>query len=490
MRRKRRSGLRHDGGASTAEYGAILLLVAALAAVFTVVALPDRVKTSTAAAICQLFSGIGPRDCPEDDPPAPAADDPPGDNAPPEGDDPALPDPGPQGQPPAADPNLPQDPALDPDDPDVQNYNNAKNEADDAGQALTDLNNQLGGIKQEIIDLLKDVVGITDIENCLTKGDIVSCLSALSGLVPWGKVLKVLKKIPGAIKLAKKIKELWDKLADARNRKKKADDALEDARKKLEDKGVCPIDPPNSFVAGTRVLLADGSHKPIEQIRVGDLVWAADPVRDVRGPRKVTRLITGQGVKRLVVLTAGHFGRLGPTVTATADHPFWNPGLRGWQAAGRLTLGTHLSTPEGRAVLADSRPRTATARVHNLTVSGLHTYYVLVGDTPVLVHNDDCRKPANLPAWKKIDIDIDHILDRHTANGKTYKQSGIKTKFPDEMSRDQIESTVRQAYRNSTMAGPSQGDRVKLRGKANGLTIEMWVNKKTRQIETAYPVWD
>lgn len=26
--------------------------------------------------------------------------------------------------------------------------------------------------------------------------------------------------------------------------------------------------------------------------------------------------------------------------------------------------------------------------MHNLTVDGLHTYYVLAGDTPVLVHNE------------------------------------------------------------------------------------------------------
>jgi hypothetical protein len=84
---------------------------------------------------------------------------------------------------------------------------------------------------------------------------------------------------------------------------------------------------------------------------------------------------------------------------------------------------------------------------------------------------------------------MDHILDRHTAGGKTYGQSGIKTKFPDYMSQGEIESTVRQAYRGSSVAGPSQGDRVFPRGSANGLNPEMWVNKSTNTIETAYPVW-
>ncbi|GAA0964262.1 Hint domain-containing protein [Actinocorallia libanotica] len=387
-RRERRTGLRRDGGASSVEYGAILILVAALAAVFTVVALPERVKTNTAAAICQLFSGTGPRDCPEGQPPAPVPDGPPGANGPPAGDDPpdgpALPDPAPRGEPPAADPNLP--PALDPDDPDVRNYNDAKNEADAANQALNDLNGLSEQAKQEIIDFLKDLVGITDIEDCLTKGDIIACISALAGLVPWGKVLKVLKKIPGAIKLAKKLKNLWDKLADARARKKKADDALEDAKKKLDGKA-CPVKkPPSSFLPGTRVLLADGTSQPIERIRVGDLVRSTDPVRGVTASLPVTHLIDSRGPKRLVTLSLSPLGRFGPTVTATANHPFWNPAARVWQPADRLAPGTPLN---GRHVLASARPRTATARVHNLTIAGFHTYYVLIGGVPVLVHNEN-----------------------------------------------------------------------------------------------------
>jgi hypothetical protein len=95
---------------------------------------------------------------------------------------------------------------------------------------------------------------------------------------------------------------------------------------------------------------------------------------------------------------------------------------------------------------------------------------------------------VNMPSWKNIDIDIDHIVDNHTVGGKGYKQSGVKDKFPDHMSEGSIESTVRQAYRNAQKVGPSQGDRYKMRGHANGMTIEMWVNVKTKEIETAYPV--
>ena len=385
MSHRRRSGLRHDGGTSAVEYGAVLVLVAALAAVFTVVALPERVKTSTAAAICQLFSGNDARDCPDDQQP-PAADDDPNTGNDPAGDEPALPDPAPQGQPPATDPAAdPAGPALDPNDPDVQAYNNAKKQADAADQGLKDLDGLSEQAKQEIIDFLKDLVGVTDIQNCLTKGDIAACLSSLTDFVPAGRILKLLKKIPGAIKLAKKLKNLWDKAAEAKARKKKADDALADAEKKLKDKGVCKL--PSSFLPGTRILLADGTSTPIENIQVGDLVQAADPATGESGPRPVTHLITSYGTKRLVTLSTGPFGRLGPALTATANHPFWNPGARAWRNAADLAPGTSLRTPSGQAALTSARSRTAVARVHNLTVAGLHTYYAFAGDTPVLVHN-------------------------------------------------------------------------------------------------------
>ncbi|MFE2159919.1 RHS repeat-associated core domain-containing protein [Streptomyces lydicus] len=98
-------------------------------------------------------------------------------------------------------------------------------------------------------------------------------------------------------------------------------------------------------------------------------------------------------------------------------------------------------------------------------------------------------KRVNLPGWKKVGVDMEHVVDRHTAEGRTYKQSGIKTKFPDFMSSRRVESTIRQAYRNAEVAGPSQGPRIFLRGAAGGLTVEMWLNRETRMIETAYPVW-
>jgi RHS repeat-associated protein len=95
------------------------------------------------------------------------------------------------------------------------------------------------------------------------------------------------------------------------------------------------------------------------------------------------------------------------------------------------------------------------------------------------------RKSINLPAWKSIAIDMVHIASGHMTGGS--RVSSLKTLFPEGMSSVQVERLIRHAYRNSKRVD-SQGDRVLVRGEAGGLAIEMWVNRATRMIETAYPI--
>lgn len=95
-------------------------------------------------------------------------------------------------------------------------------------------------------------------------------------------------------------------------------------------------------------------------------------------------------------------------------------------------------------------------------------------------------KAVNLPAWKKVGIDMEHILSGHTVGGG--RVSKLKTLFPQGMSESQIEKAVREAYRYGQKVG-TQGDSVLVRGTSNNLTIEMWVNVEKKTIETAYPIF-
>ncbi|MFV2022030.1 polymorphic toxin-type HINT domain-containing protein, partial [Micromonospora sp. LOL_023] len=137
-----------------------------------------------------------------------------------------------------------------------------------------------------------------------------------------------------------------------------------------------------SFSGDTEVLMADGATKPIEDITVGDTVMATDPETGEEGPREVTHLWIHDD--HLVNLTVAS-GNL----TTTEDHPFWNHTDQQWQRADALDPGDRLLAATGETPPVTGVDWTTTRHdtAYNLTVADIHTYYVLAGNTPVLVHN-------------------------------------------------------------------------------------------------------
>jgi hypothetical protein len=173
------------------------------------------------------------------------------------------------------------------------------------------------------------------------------------------------------------------------------------------------------FLAGTDVLMANGTSKDIEDIEVGDMVQATDPDTGETGPRKVTRLIRTEGDKYFNELSIAAEDGVEKLI-ATYEHPFWSPSEHDWIEAGDLKPGMTLRTEDGDTVIVTgNRPFTKRARTYNLTVDDLHTYYVLAGATPVLVHNSSCSVPISKGRW-------DHIWDRHVIRGGEFPN---KSKF-------------------------------------------------------------
>jgi YD repeat-containing protein len=142
----------------------------------------------------------------------------------------------------------------------------------------------------------------------------------------------------------------------------------------------------NSFAAGTAVLMSDGTTKAIEDVEIGDQVRALDPLAGEASTQEVTALISGRGEKHLVDLTLAD----GTVVTATSNHPFWDPSTSSWVDAERVKEGGFVRTDGSADLLVTSVDHRTVqdTRVYNLTVSGPHTY--LVGDVGVLVHNKSC----------------------------------------------------------------------------------------------------
>ena len=158
----------------------------------------------------------------------------------------------------------------------------------------------------------------------------------------------------------------------------------------------------NSFVAGTLVLMADGTTKPIEELQLGELVVATDPTTGASSPSGVVATILGSGPKELVDITLDLGDGMGATVTATDNHPFWNHGDQQWQPADTLHVGDVLLAADGTTVTITGIGRRSVrlAAVYNLTIADIHTYHVLAGDMPILVHNDGYTPaPKDLPGF-------------------------------------------------------------------------------------------
>lgn len=145
----------------------------------------------------------------------------------------------------------------------------------------------------------------------------------------------------------------------------------------------------HSFPAGTQVLLADGRGIPIERVRVGDRVEATDPLTGETQARRVVDTITTQDDKHFTRLTV-RTGSGAAQIAATDTHPFWVAGKQQWVDAGEIRPGDALRGLDGSAlrVLAVGG-FTERQTTHDLTVAGIHTYFVMVGSVPVLVHNID-----------------------------------------------------------------------------------------------------
>ncbi|MFF3566102.1 polymorphic toxin-type HINT domain-containing protein [Streptomyces sp. NPDC002574] len=145
---------------------------------------------------------------------------------------------------------------------------------------------------------------------------------------------------------------------------------------------------PCSFDQGTLVLLEHGKTKHIKDVKPGDHVEAGDPETGKHdGPHTVTAAFSHHDNDLIDLTIRGQDGK-NATLHTTSEHPFWDETKHAWIPAGKLKAGHELNTDQNRhVVLVAVHVRPGSAYMYNLTVADLHTYYVLAGYTPVLVHN-------------------------------------------------------------------------------------------------------
>ncbi|MFD3549044.1 polymorphic toxin-type HINT domain-containing protein [Streptomyces sp. NPDC058655] len=227
----------------------------------------------------------------------------------------------------------------------------------------------------------------------------------------------------------------------------------------------------NSFVPGTNVLMADGSAKPIEAVEIGDRVVATNAESGSSSVQPVVAQILGEGQKNLVEIkidTDGTKGDALETLTATDGHPFWAPALNKWLKATDLTAGQWLQSSAGTWLQVTEVKRwTQQKSVHNLTVASEHTYYVVAGTTPVLVHNCD------ITMEEALDRAIAHVGDEAEAEVMISGSGGVQFMS---VSIDDLGREIRKIARFDINANSSHvqklGPHLNLETKINGKTVK------------------
>ena len=134
------------------------------------------------------------------------------------------------------------------------------------------------------------------------------------------------------------------------------------------------------FVAGTPVLTEDGD-KPIEDVTVGDYVWAWDEATGTTELKQVVETYVNETSELMHIFVNGE------EIVATPTHPFYCP-VKGWTDAAHLRAGDILVLVNGEYVVVEKIQHELLenpVKVYNFQVQDYHTYYV--AESGVLVHN-------------------------------------------------------------------------------------------------------
>ncbi|MFI6617862.1 polymorphic toxin-type HINT domain-containing protein [Streptomyces sp. NPDC050528] len=281
--------------------------------------------------------------------------------------------------------------------------------------------------------ILLDLLGVTDAKKCFSDPDVESCLWTLVNAI---SVVTLIGKAPAVaaaiVRISTGIAKFFEGATKARTTMK-ALKVIIDARLA---KGVSYC-VKHSFVAGTLVKMADGSVRAIEKVTAGDQVLNTRPGSTVAERHDVVlthRTTTDTRFTDLTVTTPN--GRR--TVTGTSDHPFYDLTTGSWTDAGRLTAGHRLQTLDhGTVTVTDVASYTKPQVTYDLTVEGVHAYFVMAGDSPVLVHNISCRT-ITAGALK-------HIGDEHLWGGSYHLAGDMGNVFAQGLDAGKLKKLIDEA---------------------------------------------
>ena len=287
-----------------------------------------------------------------------------------------------------------------------------------------------GGFWGDALDFAIGLTPIGDVQTLLDPNasvfdKVLSGVSLATSVIPGvGQAVKgvsVAVKAARAVDNASDVVKTADNAGDAARAAERADDAAEPAddlpigagaRRRNPDEpeacpaGGCPV-PGKCFAAGTPVHTAQGL-RPIEDVAVGDLVWARDDLTGEDGLRTVRRKFVTPRRAVLSVLFADASGAM-ESLRVTPEHPFYSQ--RGWVAAKDLQNADEVMLRSGDWVeMIGGQSLDQLITVYNFNVDDFHTYFV--GEAGLWVHNtyvDPAKPGRDIPGRLRGNFPPEHL---------------------------------------------------------------------------------
>jgi hypothetical protein len=181
--------------------------------------------------------------------------------------------------------------------------------------------------------------------------------------------------------------------------------------------------------------MADGTTKAIKDVQVDDKVTATDPDTGVTTSESVEALHINQDTDLADVTITTADGQT-TVLHTTQHHPFWDDTTKQWADAADLQTGHQLRNSDGSSAgtVTSVRVFTGQHEMRDLTVTTVHTYYVIAGTTPVLVHNCgeatvhlDFSNPEAKHALITIRSDAGEVLSTHQFGSVQNPRAGVET---------------------------------------------------------------
>lgn len=137
------------------------------------------------------------------------------------------------------------------------------------------------------------------------------------------------------------------------------------------------------FLDGTKVLMADGTYKNIENVTVGDIVISYCEETD--------KLVTSRVIQTFYhspeEMMTDYYLLINNVLKVTSDHRFYSNGK--WVDAGDLEINDTLFHPLSEHTIHSIEKIYEKRPVYDLKVAVYHNYFVMMNKADVLVHNND-----------------------------------------------------------------------------------------------------